>query len=90
VRTRDPLTGRGLLNPGFSSPKLDGLIDRASALIDAATRLDLIQQAVKLTEDEVPAVPLFEVVRVWGHARDVSFQPRPDGRIDLTAISFRP
>lgn len=89
IGTRDLASGRGLLNPGFSSPRLDALIDRGSALVDAPARLEAIREALLLAEQEVPAVPLFEVTRVWGHAPDVVYRPRVDGRIELTGISYR-
>ncbi len=89
LRTREPASGRGLLNPGFSSARLDAAIDLGSSLLDASARLEAIRKALLMADEEVPALPLFEVTRLWGRARDVSFTPRVDGRIVLSEISFR-
>jgi peptide/nickel transport system substrate-binding protein len=89
IRTREPATGRGLLNPGFSSARLDAAIDLGSSLLDASARLEAIRRALRIADEEVPAVPLFEVTRLWGRARDVVFTPRVDGRIVLSEVSFR-
>jgi len=89
VRTRDLGLSRGLMNQGFSSPRMDDLIDRAAALNDAASRLDMVRNAFLLANEEVPVVPLFEVVRIWGHARDIAYRPRADERIVLTEIAYR-
>lgn len=89
LRTREPASGRGLLNPGFASARLDAAIDLGSSLLDASARLEAIRKALRLADEEVPAVPLFEVTRLWGRARDVAFTPRVDGRIVLSEISFR-
>lgn len=89
VRTRDPGLSRGLLNLGFSSPRMDDLIDRGVALNNPAARLGMIRKAFLLADEEVPLVPLFEMVRIWGHARDIAYRPRADERIVLTDIAYR-
>ncbi|MDO5611953.1 MAG: ABC transporter substrate-binding protein [Paracoccus sp. (in: a-proteobacteria)] len=50
---------------GWSYPELDRLTDEASVEMDAARRIELEQQALKLAKDEVVMIPLYQQPMAW-------------------------
>lgn len=89
VRTRDEAAGVGLLNPGFSDPEIDALVDRSVTTLDPSRRAPLLSRALALAQERVPAIPLYDVPRIWGVARDVAWAVRLDGRLFGTEMAFR-
>lgn len=67
---------------GFSSPKLDGLLEAARGATDGLDRGRLYAQAEDLVCEAMPAAPLWTGVRHWTFAPDrVRFEDEP--KIDL-------
>ncbi len=87
LRTRDPDLGRGLLNPGFSSPLLDQWIDAALTEIDPVARQQLYEEIMRQALEEVPVVPLLDQTTHYAVRRGVALAVRADARIDVAAIT---
>ncbi len=81
IGTSQPAAGRGLSNNGhYSNPTLDALTDRALSTNDDATREKLLIQAVTMAMDDVPIIPLHQLVNYWASKKSVAFAPRSDER----------
>lgn len=88
IHTPDPDRGLGGENYGaYSDPELDRMLEAASAELDSARRLDLLQRAQRRALEGMPALPL--TVR-WGYlgvpAR-LELTPRHDEW--MTVAAFR-
>lgn len=79
--TWDPASGRGASNNGrYANAALDAATDRALATIDDAARSKLLIEAVTMATDDVPIIPLHQLVNYWASKKSVSFTPRSDER----------
>jgi peptide/nickel transport system substrate-binding protein len=50
---------------GYSNPDLDALTDKIAVEIDQTKRDDLLNQAIRIIQDNVVALPLHQQVIVW-------------------------
>ena len=66
---------------GFSSKKLDALLQKERATFDPKKRNKIINKAVNVLMDEVPAHFLWHQKIQYGVANGVNIDPRPDHRI---------
>lgn len=89
IRTRDDGAGVGLLNPGFSDPEIDRLVDESVATLDPAMRSEMLKRVLALAAERVPAVPLFTIPRIWGLSRDLAWRARLDNRLFGAEMTFR-
>jgi peptide/nickel transport system substrate-binding protein len=79
----------GSTNHGrYSNPELDALTERAVATLDDAQRETLLREAVKMTMDDLPIMPIHQLVNVWALRRGLTFDPRMDER--TLAMGVRP
>jgi ABC-type transport system substrate-binding protein len=65
----------------YSNPELDKLIEEQQKTPDTKKRVALLQQAGKILMDEVPFVPLYNLADIYGAAKNLIWQKRPDERI---------
>ncbi|MEM8729751.1 MAG: ABC transporter substrate-binding protein [Pseudomonadota bacterium] len=73
----------------YSNPDIDALVEEALGTIDADTRKSLLEQAMKLTMDDLMAIPIVNLSAIWaGNADKVSYLPRADE--DTLAINAIP
>ncbi|MDJ0613062.1 MAG: ABC transporter substrate-binding protein [Rhizobiaceae bacterium] len=76
---RDEAGNGGLFNlGGYCNPKVDELSAKILSENDAATRLDMITQAYKMTTDEVAYIPLHQQGLAWGISNNVDLVQRAD------------
>ena len=66
---------------GFSSKKLDALLQKERATFDPRKRKQILTQAINVLMEEVPAHFLWHQKIQYGVANGVSIDPRPDHRI---------
>ncbi len=66
---------------GYSNPKLDNLFDRELSEFDPDRRRQYLSQAMSILTEEAPACFLWRHQLLWGLARNVDYEPLPDGRI---------
>jgi peptide/nickel transport system substrate-binding protein len=89
IHTRDNATGAGASNRGrYSNREIDGVIQEALRTIDDKKREALLQQATRMSVDEVAIVPMYFQVNTWGTRGALAWTPRTD---EFTlAMSARP
>jgi peptide/nickel transport system substrate-binding protein len=70
---------RGELNDGgYSNPKMDTLIDAIGVETDQAKRNALIDESIRIIQDDVPVMPLHQQVIVWASKTNIELQQMPD------------
>jgi peptide/nickel transport system substrate-binding protein len=85
----DPVLRRGAANLGrYANPTLDALVERATAMPDAAARGALLRQAVRLAAEDVAVIPLIRPENAWAARRGLRYEPRMDER--SLAMGLRP
>jgi peptide/nickel transport system substrate-binding protein len=78
----DPAGGYGDSNfSGFHDPVLDGLIEASGATLDMASRQRVLRQALRLTAEQLPVIPLAVPHALYGVRREVAWSPRLDSRV---------
>ena len=65
----------------YSNPQLDKIIDEQQKTSEMKKRVQLLQQAGKILMDEVPFVPLYNLADIYGAAKNLEWQSRPDERV---------
>ncbi len=66
---------------GYSNPKLDELLDKEQQAFDPKERRKYLSQAMSLITEEAPACFMWRHKLLWGLAKNIDYQPLPDGRI---------
>jgi len=88
VHTKDPARGYGLYNGAhYSNKQVDALIESAEHNLDEQSRLQQLQDAMKLVVDDIYGVPLYESMTIFGFYDYLDFNPRVDGYIRVADIS---
>lgn len=90
VHTANPASAVGAYNPGFSSPKLDALIDANLELVSSRLRLAQYRSLVAAAEAEMPVAPLCRPDILYAASRGIVWRPRTDGRLLAAEMSVAP
>ena len=91
LQTRNPALGQGASNDGqYSNPEFDRLLAEATATLDGARRLALVQQATRLAMEDQAILPVFHIKAAWGLRRGLDMPPRGDGYTFATTIRTAP
>ncbi len=89
LSTWNPETGMGTANRGrYSNPALDRLTEQALHTMDDGTREKLVEQAMALAMDDVPAIMLHMQKSIWATRRGLVYEPRVDE--ETRAMFVRP
>ena len=70
----------------YSNPELDKVIDEAKATMNDAKRAELIRKGVRIVEEEVPSIPIFNTVAVYGMKENIDFKPTQRLNMDLVLV----
>jgi peptide/nickel transport system substrate-binding protein len=74
--------GRGNSNGGsYSNARVDELIDLIASESDARTRNEQIREAMKIHQDDIGHIPLYQPFLYWGTRRDVKLVQLPNSRM---------
>jgi peptide/nickel transport system substrate-binding protein len=87
--TRDDEHHHGAMNPGYSNPALDRLIEENTRTFDDVRRLRQYEQLMRIALDDVPIVPLYHRYNLYGVSERVRWQPRLDGRLLAAEMSLK-
>ena len=68
---------------GYCNPAVDALSAKVLVENDPAARLDLIEQAYKITTDEIAYIPLHQQGLAWGVSSKVEVAQRADNQLML-------
>ncbi|MEW6685232.1 MAG: ABC transporter substrate-binding protein [Candidatus Edwardsbacteria bacterium] len=81
--------GYGIRNyGGYFNKKLDELIEESATLINETKRLKMLHQAMKMTVDELPRIPLYVEEDIYGVSKRIVWLPRNDLTIQAKEISL--
>jgi len=65
----------------YKNPEFDKIIDEEQRTGDAKKRVALLHQAGRILMEDVPFVPLYTLAEIYGTARNVGWNARPDEKI---------
>ena len=68
--------------------EVDGLLDRARATLDPASRLADYRKVHEIIAATLPVVPLYQTVAGYGAAKPVQFTPTPNESLFLNRIRW--
>jgi peptide/nickel transport system substrate-binding protein len=66
---------------GYSNPQLDALMAKSRASFNEAERKKVLSDLMSLITEEAPAHFLWTHNMIWGIAKNIDYNPRPDTRI---------
>ena len=69
----------------YCNPEFDKILTEARETVNDAKRAELIKKLVKIMREEVPSIPIFENVAVYGMRKNVDFVPTQD-RLDTVLV----
>ncbi|MFK7880782.1 ABC transporter substrate-binding protein [Roseobacter sp.] len=73
----------------YSNPEIDELVETALGTIDEGERKSLLEQAMKVTMDDLMAIPIVNLSAIWaGDSEKLTYLPRADE--DTLAINALP
>ncbi|SFU21184.1 ABC transporter substrate-binding protein [Mesorhizobium sp. YR577] len=72
-----------------SIPELDKLLDQSREIVDPAARKLVLENIQKLAAEQAPLLPLYQEDALYGKAKKVNFQGRPDARIPVFDITMQ-
>jgi peptide/nickel transport system substrate-binding protein len=80
-------TGSNLGN--YHNPDFDGMVDQAQTQMDEKQRLATYHRINKLWIEEMPAVPLYQQVDLYGASKRLNWKARSDELIKAYDMSFK-
>ncbi len=78
-------TGSNLGN--YHNADFDGMVDQAQTMMDEKKRLEIYHRINKLWIEEMPAVPLYQQMDLYGASRRLNWKARSDERIKAYDMS---
>lgn len=73
----------------YRNPKMDSLLEEARATLDTSKRLAAYKQVHEIVATDVPVVPLYQAVVIYGAAKNLTFQPTPNESMFLNRMSWK-
>ncbi|HLG25525.1 MAG TPA: ABC transporter substrate-binding protein [Candidatus Gracilibacteria bacterium] len=88
AHSANPAKGYGQFNgTHYANKKVDQLIEESAKNLDPQTRLEQMQEAMKIiVQDDVMALPLFESETIFAFLNGIQFEPRVDGYVYASEI----
>ncbi|KRE06402.1 peptide ABC transporter [Bosea sp. Root670] len=73
----------------YRNPKMDALLEEARATLDTNKRLAAYKQVHEIVATDVPVVPLYQAVVIYGAAKNLAFQPTPNESMFINRMSWK-
>lgn len=73
----------------YRNPKVDSLLEEARATLDKDKRLAAYKQVHEIVAADVPVVPLYQAVVIYGAAKNLTFQPTPNESMFINRMSWQ-
>jgi len=73
----------------YRNPKMDALLEEARATLDTGKRLAAYKQVHEIVATDVPVVPLYQAVVIYGAAKNLTFQPTPNESLFINRMSWK-
>jgi len=70
----------------YNNPELDAINTKATETMDPVARGELIKQAVRLIQDDVPSFPIYNNFAVYAMKSNVNFTPTQGFNFDLVLV----
>jgi peptide/nickel transport system substrate-binding protein len=83
-----PLFRTGSIWSSFSDPGFDTAVDAARSTLDVHARTAAYAAALRVLQQDVAGVPLWQVVALYGAGRDLRWHPTVDEQLFIAAMSF--
>ncbi len=80
-------TGSNLGN--YHNADFDGMVDQAQTMMDEKKRLEIYHRINKLWIEEMPAVPLYQQLDLYGASKRLNWKARSDERIKAYDMSLK-
>jgi peptide/nickel transport system substrate-binding protein len=80
-------TGSNLGN--YSNSDFDGMVDQAQSTMDEKRRLEIYHRINKLFVEEVPAIPLYQQMDLYGASKRLTWKARSDELIKAYDMSLK-
>jgi peptide/nickel transport system substrate-binding protein len=73
----------------YKNPEFDRLVDEEQKTGDPKKRVAILQQLGRILMDDVPFCPLYTLAEIYGVARNVIWQARPDEKLLYAEMKIR-
>jgi peptide/nickel transport system substrate-binding protein len=70
----------------YCNPEMDKLIAEGRATMNEAKRAEIVKRIVKIMDEEVPTILIFNTVSVYGMQKNIDFVPTQRNNIDLVYV----
>jgi peptide/nickel transport system substrate-binding protein len=84
-----PLFRSGNIFVNWYNPDFDGMVDEAQTIMDEKKRLEQYHRINKLWVDEMPAIPLYQQIDLYGANKRVTWKARSDELIKAYDMSLK-
>jgi peptide/nickel transport system substrate-binding protein len=74
---------------GYSNPEFDKLIEEEQRTADQKKRVAALQQAGRILMEDVPFAPLYTLNEVYGLARNILWQGKPDNKVSVDDMRIK-
>lgn len=85
-----PFLHAGELFANYANPAMDRLLDEAQVSMNPRRRRELYAQVARLALEDVPILPLYQQVDLYGVSRRLRWEARPDERIEARTMRITP
>jgi peptide/nickel transport system substrate-binding protein len=89
-RTYTPFLHAGEVFANYANPAMDRLLDEAQVSMSPKRRRELYARAARLIQEDVPVLPLYQQVDLYGVSRRVEWEARPDERLEMRTVKWTP
>ncbi|WP_454658711.1 ABC transporter substrate-binding protein [Bosea beijingensis] len=72
----------------YRNPKTDGLLEEARQTLDKGKRLAAYKQVHEIVAADVPVIPLYQAVVIYGATKNLNFTPTPNESMFLNRMSW--
>ncbi|MCA0420117.1 MAG: ABC transporter substrate-binding protein [Proteobacteria bacterium] len=72
----------------YRNPKTDGLLEEARQTLDKGKRLAAYKQVHEIVATDVPVIPLYQAVVIYGATKNLNFTPTPNESMFLNRMSW--
>jgi peptide/nickel transport system substrate-binding protein len=73
----------------YKNPEFDKLVDEEQKTADAKKRLAILHQLGRILMDDVPFCPLYTLAEIYGVARNINWNARPDEKLMYAEMKIR-
>jgi peptide/nickel transport system substrate-binding protein len=89
-RTYTTFLHAGEVFANYANPAMDRLLDEAQVSMNPKRRRELYARAARLIQEDVPVLPLYQQVDLYGVSRRVEWEARPDERLEMRTVKWTP